>query len=116
MGRFLFAQIRSAGRKRKSNGPLLLSAAGLRRSLAVESEKTYPSYFRTITQLSLHTLHTAVTGSLQGGGRLRAFVGKEGEGGKKTASCSEHFLFLTQENPGVGDKRCVESGNLRNAV
>ncbi|CAB1450766.1 unnamed protein product [Pleuronectes platessa] len=26
--------------------------------------KTYPGYFRTITQLSLHTLHTAVTGSL----------------------------------------------------
>lgn len=45
--------------------------------LEMESEKTYPSYFRTITQLSLHTLHTVVTGSLQGGGRLRAFVEKK---------------------------------------
>lgn len=54
------------------------SAPLVARKLAVETEKTYPSYFRTITQLSLHTLHTAVTGSLQGGGRLRAFVGKRG--------------------------------------
>lgn len=57
----------------------LCSAPLVARKLAVETEKTYPSYFRTITQLSLHTLHTAVTGSLQGGGRLRAFVGKRGE-------------------------------------
>lgn len=42
----------------------------------VESKKTYPSYFRTITQLSLHTLHTAVTESVQGGGRLKAFAEK----------------------------------------
>lgn len=42
----------------------------------VEAKKTYPSYFRTITQLSLHTLHTAVTESVQGGGRLRAFAEK----------------------------------------
>lgn len=55
----------------------------------------------TITQLSLHTLHTVVTGSLQGGGRLRAFV-------EYTHTCSEHFLFLTRENHEVEDKGCVE--------
>lgn len=27
---------------------------------------------------------------------------------RKTHTCSEHFLFLTQENHGVEDKRCVE--------
>lgn len=39
----------------------------------METGKTYRSYFRTITQLSLHTLHLVVTWSL--------FEGTRGAGG-----------------------------------
>lgn len=48
-------------------GKIALCSAVCCREGGRKARKTYPSYFRTITQLSLHTLHTAVTESVQGG-------------------------------------------------
>lgn len=69
-------------------GEIALCSAVCCREGGRKTRKTCPSYFRTITQLSLHTLHTAVTESVQGGERLRAFVQKH--------TFSWNVLFLTR--------------------
>lgn len=69
----------------------------------------FQDYYSAVTS---HFTHSS-DGELAGRRAAEGLCGEEGEKGrkktKKTPSCSEHLLFLTQENPGVGDKRCVEA-------
>lgn len=92
MWRFLFAQIGSAG------GEELV--VGRRENLSL----LFQDYYSAVTS------HFTHSGDRELAGR-RAAQGLCGEQGRKRKK--KLFLFLNQENPGVGDKRCVEAATCK---
>lgn len=94
MGRFLFAHTGSAGRKRSG----LVVGRSWRRRRRENLSLLFQDYYSAVTS---HFTHSGDR-ELAGRRAAQGLCGEEGE--KKT-----DFLFLTQENPGVGDKRCVEA-------